>query len=56
MANYRISQISKEDLIRIHRYGIKKFGVAHADKYYDSLIHVLKRFLRDHILLNLLNT
>lgn len=37
MANYRISQTAKEDLIRIHQYGVKRFGVAQADKYYDTL-------------------
>ncbi|MFC0603122.1 type II toxin-antitoxin system RelE/ParE family toxin [Winogradskyella pulchriflava] len=36
MAKYRISNTAKEDLIRIHHYGVKKFGIAQADKYYDS--------------------
>ena len=36
MANYRISNEAKEDLIRIHRYGVGKFGMAQADKYYNS--------------------
>jgi len=37
MANYRISNVAKEDLIRIHQYGVDKFGLAQADKYFDSL-------------------
>jgi toxin ParE1/3/4 len=36
MAKYRISNEAKEDLIRIHQYGVKKFGMAQADKYFES--------------------
>ncbi|MEI7725700.1 MAG: type II toxin-antitoxin system RelE/ParE family toxin [Bacteroidota bacterium] len=36
MVRYRISNEAKEDLIRIHHYGIEKFGVTQADKYFDS--------------------
>ena len=36
MAKYKLSNAAKEDLIRIHHYGVKKFGVAQADKYFDS--------------------
>jgi len=36
MAKYRLSNEAKEDLIRIHRYGVKKFGMSQADKYFDS--------------------
>ena len=38
MADYRISNVAKEDLIRIHQYGVKKFGMAQADKYSHSFI------------------
>ena len=37
MANYKLSNVAKEDLIRIHHYGVDKFGMAQADKYFDSL-------------------
>jgi len=37
MANYRLTNEAKEDLIRIHQYGVEKFGVAQADKYYDAI-------------------
>ncbi len=37
MANYRLSNVAKEDLIRIHQYVIEKFGLTQADKYFDSL-------------------
>lgn len=36
MAKYRLSNAAKEDLIRIHHYGVKKFGMNQADKYFDS--------------------
>ena len=36
MAAYRLSNAAKEDLIRIHHYGVEKFGMAQADKYFDS--------------------
>jgi len=36
MAEYRLSNTAKEDLIRIHHFGVEKFGVIQADKYFDS--------------------
>jgi toxin ParE1/3/4 len=36
MAKYKLSNSAKEDLIRIHRFGVEKFGVTQADKYFDS--------------------
>ena len=36
MAKYRLSNQAKDDLIRIHHYGVEKFGMAQADKYFDS--------------------
>ena len=36
MAKYKLSNVAKEDLIRIHHFGVEKFGMAQADKYYDS--------------------
>jgi toxin ParE1/3/4 len=36
MANYRISSAAKEDIIRIHHFGVQKFGMTQADKYFDS--------------------
>ena len=36
MAKYRLSNEAKEDLIRIHQYGVKRFGLAQANKYFDS--------------------
>ncbi|MDR6301811.1 type II toxin-antitoxin system RelE/ParE family toxin [Mesonia maritima] len=36
MANYRLSNLAKKDLIRIHQYGVQKFGVNQADKYFET--------------------
>lgn len=36
MANYRLSNEAREDLIRIHHYGVERFGISQADKYFDS--------------------
>jgi toxin ParE1/3/4 len=36
MANYKLSNVAKEDLIRIHRFGVQPFGVNQADKYFDA--------------------
>ena len=35
MAQYRLSNAAKEDLIRIHQFGVEKFGINQADKYFD---------------------
>ena len=36
MAKYRLSNEAKNDLIWIHQYGVKKFGMTQADRYYYS--------------------
>ena len=36
MANYRLTNEAKNDLIRIHQYGVQKFGMIQADKYFNS--------------------
>ncbi len=36
MAKYKLSNEAKADLIRIHHYGVGKFGMVQADKYFDS--------------------
>lgn len=35
MAEYRLSNAAKGDLIRIHHFGVEKFGISQADKYFD---------------------
>jgi len=36
MAEYRLSNEAREDLIRIHHFGVEKFGIIQADKYFDT--------------------
>ncbi len=36
MTKYRLSNVAKEDLIRIHQYGVKQFGLTQADKYFNT--------------------
>ena len=36
MAKYKLSSVAQEDLIRIHHYGVERFGMLQADKYFDS--------------------
>lgn len=36
MTKYRLSNEAKNDLIRIHHYGVEKFGMTQADKYFES--------------------
>lgn len=39
MNKYRLSNEAKNDLIRIHQYGISQFGIKQADKYFDSFFN-----------------
>ena len=36
MAKYKLSNLAKEDLIRIHHFGIENFGMEQADKYFNT--------------------
>ena len=36
MASYRISEDAKADLRRIYRHGVREYGNALADQYYDA--------------------
>ena len=36
MNRYRLSNAAKEDLIRIHHYGVRQFGMYQADKYFET--------------------
>lgn len=43
MTNYWLSNTAKEDLIRIHNYGIRTFGEKKDDKYFDSFFEYFDR-------------
>ena len=36
MTKYKLSNLAKKDLIRIHHYGVERFGMVQTDKYFDS--------------------
>ena len=33
---YRLSNTAREDLISIHHYGVRQFGMTQADKYFET--------------------
>lgn len=47
MANYKLSNVAKEDLIRIHSYGVKRFGTIQADKYFHSFFECFNLIAQD---------
>jgi toxin ParE1/3/4 len=46
MAEYRLSNVAKDDLIRIHRYGTERFGAQQADKYFDAFFDCFEMIAR----------
>lgn len=36
MAKFKLSNTAKEDLIRIHHFGVSNFGMQQADKYFND--------------------
>ncbi|MGF7141346.1 type II toxin-antitoxin system RelE/ParE family toxin [Roseimarinus sediminis] len=36
MVKYKLSNSAKEDLIRIHHFGVENFGMDQADKYFNT--------------------
>ena len=47
MADYKLSNQAKSDLIRIHQYGVEKFGMDRADKYFDSIFECFDRIAKN---------
>ena len=43
MTNYRLSNEAKNDLIRIHHYGVQQFGMAQADRYFKGFYPCFER-------------
>lgn len=43
MANYKLSNTAKEDLIRIHQFGVHKFGMHQADNYFNDFFKAFDR-------------
>lgn len=43
MTKYRLSNEVKKDLIRIHQYGVQRFGMIQADTYFYALFESFDR-------------
>ncbi len=43
MSKYKLSNVAKEDLIRIHQYGVYQFGTVQADKYFEAFFIQFER-------------
>jgi toxin ParE1/3/4 len=41
MGNFRLSESAKADLTRIYRRGLREYGEAQADKYYQAFFERL---------------
>lgn len=39
MAKYLLSDLARKDLIRIYQYGLIRFGVIQADKYFNEFFY-----------------
>lgn len=42
---YRVSNEAKQDLIRIHRYGVEKFGQKQADYYFEKFFDYFEKII-----------
>lgn len=42
MAEYRLSNSAREDLIRLHHFGVMEFEIIQADKYFNSFFDYLE--------------
>lgn len=47
MAKYKLSNIAKEDLIRIHQYGVHRFGMQKADDYFNAFFEYFDIIARE---------
>jgi toxin ParE1/3/4 len=47
MANYKISNTAKEDLIRIHQFGMSRFGEKQADRYFNSFFNSFEKIAKN---------
>ena len=48
MADYKLSNAAKEDLIRMHQYGVQRFGLVQADKYFDTFFEYFNIISEHH--------
>ena len=43
MANYKLSEAAKNDLIRLHHYGVHNFGETLADQYFYAFFDQFRK-------------
>ena len=47
MYKYDLSKQAKEDLLRIYEYGIGRFGIEQADKYFDMMHNCFSKIAKN---------
>lgn len=47
MASYRLSNEAKNDLIRIHQYGVERFGMNQTDLYFEAFFECFESIARN---------
>jgi len=50
MGNYRLSENAKADLTRIYRRGLREYGEAQADKYYQAFFERFEQLVEQPLL------
>lgn len=43
MYNFKLSKEAENDIARIYEYGLNRFGIAQANKYYDVLFNCIDK-------------
>lgn len=46
MPNYKLSSDAEDDLIRIHKFGVQRFGMLQADKYFNTFFEYFDAIAR----------
>lgn len=47
MSNYKLSEEAKEDIIRIHHYGVERLGVRQPDEYFNGFFDYFELISRN---------
>lgn len=55
MTEYKLSHVAKEDLIRIHQYRVKQFGIKQADNYFESFFDHFELLAKNPLAFELVN-
>ena len=50
MGNYRLSENAKADLTRVYRRGLREYGEAQADKYYQAFFERFEQLAEQPLL------